>query len=441
MRYSSKRLVKTTMREISLKGTGAVYSFTLSQLLKSKGSITTIVMILLMSFVVMPIASLAMGSERESEATEIAYENVACIYIQNESDLPFYCENAELKKLFPNAAIASVANADELSKHDIKAIIEMKNGIDISISASDDTLLTEAECSALADVLSQQLYNTFIGSAGISPDVFNEINSNFGLATDNAGSFYSWEMSETSFILQYVYSILLMMFSMMSVSYIVRTVVEEKSSKLVELLMVSVKPLALICGKILAIATYIFGIIALMVLSFGISSGFTESAMSFGPADLLAGVGITDLSFNMTSVVYLIVSFAVAYMTISLLAGIMGTACSSTEDMQSSTLSVTMVVMTGYMISCIASMFEGALAYATSLVPIVSAFCAPVNYLLGKIPLYVALISLTIQLLILILFSYLCAKVYRELIVYNGKRVKFLDILKMAREKGGCENV
>ena len=51
------------------------------------------------------------------------------------------------------------------------------------------------------------------------------------------------------FWVQYGYSILAMMVCLMSASYVIRAVVEEKDSRLVELLLVSVKPMALLAGN------------------------------------------------------------------------------------------------------------------------------------------------------------------------------------------------
>ncbi len=427
------------MHDASLKGTGSVYSFTLVQLLKSKGSVLTIVMMLLMSFVVMPIASLLIGGEGNDIET---YDGIGAIYFVNETDLeldvPSYLSDS---KKYPNAIIRADKPSDELFDDAVLLTLtyDLLKGYKISVEASGDTSLTEDEVTAVSSDITALIFDTVYSSVGLDDEKLSELTGGFNVYSDSADSFYATAESEDSFVIQYIYSILLSMFSMMSVSYIVRAIVEEKSSKLVELLMVSVKPLALIIGKILAIATYVFGIIAIMISSFAISSKLTNDIMSFGVGDLLSNFGLGDIKVGFLTVVIIVISFVIAYMTISLLAGIMGTACSSTEDMQSSTLSVTMVVLTGYMVSCVASVFGGGMAYATSLIPIVSAFCAPVNYLLGKVPLYIIIISLFIQMLILVLLAYLCAKVYRELIVYNGKRIKFFDIVKMAVKKGGSD--
>ncbi|MFQ9052626.1 MAG: ABC transporter permease [Oscillospiraceae bacterium] len=67
----------------------------------------------------------------------------------------------------------------------------------------------------------------------------------------------------------------------MSASYVIRAVVEEKDSRLVELLLVSVKPMALLAGKILAVMAFTFGWLA-MLAGLGVSCGLTAGLMGPG---------------------------------------------------------------------------------------------------------------------------------------------------------------
>ena len=67
---------------------------------------------------------------------------------------------------------------------------------------------------------------------------------------------------DANFAIQYGYSIVVMILCLLSASFIIRCIVTEKDSKLIELLMVSVSPLALLLGKILAVMTYVLIMIA-----------------------------------------------------------------------------------------------------------------------------------------------------------------------------------
>ena len=206
--------------------------------------------------------------------------------------------------------------------------------------------------------------------------------------------------------------------------------------------MISVKPLSLIVGKILAIMVYVLIMISSVIASLGISfaiskytSGFTLSSL----LELIVPNG--NISFSILNISVVIVSVFTTYLTMSLIAGLLGTACSSAEDMQSASLASVILLVIGYTASCVIVAVENTTAIMIlSLCPIISEFCAPVNFLTGSISIYVFAASLLIQIIILALLAILCGKVYKELIVYNGKRLKFSQIVKMGLKKGGSKN-
>ena len=71
--------------------------------------------------------------------------------------------------------------------------------------------------------------------------------------------------------MQYAYSIIVMIVCIFSCTYIVRAIIEEKSSKLVETLMVSIRSEAMIMGKILAVISFVAIMVIAIVLAFALS--------------------------------------------------------------------------------------------------------------------------------------------------------------------------
>ena len=67
------------------------------------------------------------------------------------------------------------------------------------------------------------------------------------------------------------------------------------------------------------------------------------------------------------------------------------------------------------------------------LCPILSIFCAPVQYMLGGIGLPVLLLSWVIQAAVVAALAVLCARVYSALLIYRGSRLTFGKILAMAK--------
>lgn len=240
------------------------------------------------------------------------------------------------------------------------------------------------------------------------------------------------------FAVQYGYSIFAMFICVFSSTYIIRSVIEEKASRLVETLMISVRPLALILGKILAVMTYIFGLFAAMILaavaSYFVCGQFMDVS---GIGNMLANLGITAESMRLSfgSLVVILVSLAISYMTYSIISGISGTSCSTMEDVEGANLTVTLLIMSGYLISCVTVAIENpVVSILISLCPVVSTFCAPVQYVLGNISWVVLLGSWLIQVVILILLAVFCTRIYQDLILYKGTRLKWRHIFKMAKE-------
>ena len=138
------------------------------------------------------------------------------------------------------------------------------------------------------------------------------------------------------------------------------------------------------------------------------------------------------------TVLVVLVSLLLAYLTLSVVAGIAGACCSNMEDVGSANGAVLLIVMGGYLVSCVVGVVPShGLAVFASLCPILSLFCAPVQWAAGNVPLAVLLASWALQLIVIAALMLLCARVYRELIVHRGSRVKLKQLLKMA--KGGAQ--
>ncbi len=245
---------------------------------------------------------------------------------------------------------------------------------------------------------------------------------------------------ETRFNVQYAYSIILMMVSIFSVTYIVRAIVEEKVSKLVETLMVSVKPLALMMGKVLAVMTFMFVMLAGLCLATGISYGITGQFMDISfIGNILENFGITAdlLKMEPLTIIVIMVCLVLAYLFFSILAGLTGAGCSNMDEVEGANMTAMFAILGGFLASCFAQAMGESMAVFLSLCPVVSAFAAPVYYALGNIGIGTMAISWVIQIVMIYLLFRLSAAVYDQLIMYRGSRVKIRNILSMARGKGG----
>ena len=241
---------------------------------------------------------------------------------------------------------------------------------------------------------------------------------------------------DTRYAVQYGYSILIMMICVFSAKYIVRAIVEEKSSKLVETLLVSIKSEAMIFGKLLAVMVFMLGMIiaaaAAFALSYVVTGIFTDVSFI---GDVLAGIGISKglLTIGPELVIIILVSMVLAFLLFSQISALSGAGCSTMENLESANMTGTMVIIAGYLISTITMPIGGkALTIAMTLCPFVSSFSAPVYFVMGDIGWGLMLGSWAIQLALVVLPYKVSGKVYDRLIMYTGRRIKLREILAMA---------
>lgn len=241
--------------------------------------------------------------------------------------------------------------------------------------------------------------------------------------------------TDSRYAVQYAYSILVMIVCLFAATYIVRAILEEKSSKLVETLLVSINSEDMILGKILAVITFIFFMVLSIVAAFGLSyfiTGMFRDTSFIG--DKLENMGLTAdiLHIGPDIFVIAIVSALLACLTLSLIAALSGAGCSSMEDMESANMTATMVILVCYMITVIVTPFGSSPAVFMSLCPFISAFAAPAYYITGDIGMGIVVASWLIQAACILIIYKASGKIYDSLIMYKGSRMKMDKMIGMA---------
>lgn len=432
------------MRKSDFAGTGKVYRFSLQQLFKSKANIVSMIIMVVLAMGVIPLMVLLGGGEVSFDET---LED-SVVYIQN--DTSYALDTEAVQEKYPAFAAAEFMEADfsqeewenqlatdDFYVHIYKEAAEGAYYLHVYYPEGnwyEDTELLYGLEDALVEAFDQARYDTL----GATPEQLQVVMSGYSTETLLLSEYLnaddtSWEVQ---YFLQLFYSIVVMMVSILTVSYIIRTVVEEKASKLVELLMTSVKPMALLLGKILATMTYVMCTILLMLAGVAVSYGLCSLFMDMSTiTQAFAALGLSGGDFRISpmTLVVVLVSILLGYLTYAILAGLLGACCSTIEDTQSAMSLPTMLCMAGYFVAIVTSSMDGeGVALFSSLFPFVSTFCGPVQYLLGNIGFGVMCISWLIQIVIIVLLFVFAARIYRELIIYRGSRVKLSGMIAMA---------
>lgn len=425
-------------------GTGKVFKFTLSQLFKSKANIISLVLIVTLCLVSLPVV--ALFTQDTEELTDNYQINIENLYYIDATDLEIdpsallsydFMHISHVKKA--DFAIEEFESKTEegsvlvvFSQHETGKMPACA----VSFNNVDDK---EELLSHLSPYLSSLISVTYLRKNGADDEAIMRLSKPSVSYVYSESEYLDPDDGDediiTGFTVQYAYSILLMMLVLMTSVYIIRSVIEEKASKVVETLMVSVKPLATVAGKVLSVMTYSFTLVGGMIFGFIISFFITRDIMS---SDIAVGIEsiFSTLNFTPFTVAAALISLIIAFFAFAAISAIRGGGCSVAEDVESANLSVCMLVIASYVASVIVTPFAGgAFAVVCALIPFLSAFCALPMYITGAIGLPMLIVSWVLQAVYGILLIYFGASVYKYLIVYNGAKLKTSDIIRIFRGK------
>lgn len=239
-------------------------------------------------------------------------------------------------------------------------------------------------------------------------------------------------------------------------SQVLRGVLEEKSNRIVEVLISSVKPMHLLIGKIVGIA--LVGITQFLIwvlLTFGILG-----VVQLVTPDLMGGQEVTELAsaastvdpdmaampnlfheingYFTVSFVEIILSFffffVVGYLIYATLYAATGSVVDNESDSQQYTLPVTIpLILAIVLIPSISTNPNGSLAMWFSMIPLTSPIVMMVRLPAG-VPLTQLLISMGLALLFLVFCIWFAAKVYRVGILMYGKKSSWKEIFRWLRQ-------
>jgi ABC-2 type transport system permease protein len=198
-------------------------------------------------------------------------------------------------------------------------------------------------------------------------------------------------------------------------------VVEEKTSRVVELLLSTIRPWQLMAGKVLGIGTV--GLIQMVVIG-GVG-------VAFG---LATGVLTISLSTALGTVVWLIVWYLLGFFTYSIVFAALGALVSRQEDVGGAVMPVLMMVMVGYIvgISVLPADPGNRLAEVLSIIPLFAPTLMPMRLAMGGVPVWEAGLSVALVVALIPVLIWFAARIYRNAVLRTGAKVKLRDALKIA---------
>lgn len=251
---------------------------------------------------------------------------------------------------------------------------------------------------------------------------------------------------------------LIMMFILIYGAMVMRSVIEEKTSRIIEVIISSVKPFQLMLGKIFGTAAagltqfLIWGVlIALIFIGssyfFGVDLG---EAQASGPNMAVQQMNsqLDDISSNesqalfnellnlplVSMFVYFILYFLLGYLLYSSLYAAIGAAVDNETDTQQFMLPVLLPLVLGVYIgfATVINDPHGTVATVFSLIPFTSPIVMLMRIPFG-VPWWQILISLSLLFVTFIGVVWVAAKIYRVGILMYGKKTNYKELMKWIR--------
>ncbi len=250
-----------------------------------------------------------------------------------------------------------------------------------------------------------------------------------------------------------IFTLLIYIFVITYGGMVMQSVIEEKTNRIIELLVSSVKPFQLMMGKIIGVM--LVGIAQMALWGVMLSIIMTVASVGFGVSQaqsIAAGQPMPSPTMNMsqdtqellTAIVNLpyaeiglmfIIMFVGGYLLYSSFFAATGASINEQEDANQFVVPITMITLFGlYAAMYSIENTDGPLAFWASLFPLTSPIVMMIRIPFG-VPLWQELLSIALLYASAFLMIWIGGKIYRVGILMYGKKPSIKEIIKWIRYK------
>ena len=320
-----------------------------------------------------------------------------------------------------------------------------------AVTLFSNTQVTIEDKNFIIRQLNEYLTNEKLSSYNIPnlKEIIKESKVSINLQTikwDEAGN-EKISSTEVATAVGMIFTIIVYMFIFVYGAMVMQGVLEEKTNRIVEVMVSSVKPFQLMMGKIIGIGLvgltqfFLWTILILLInVAIGmavvlpnlnpeaIHATVAASAPEFSEAQHILGLLSSINVFEIMS--YFIILFIGGYMIYASLFAAIGSMVNSQEDTQQFMMPVVLIVLFAFYAGIYSiTNPNGPLAFWTSIIP----FTSPIVMMMRipfDVPLWEKLLSLGLLFATVILMVKLSAKIYRTGILMYGKKPDMKEIWK-----------
>lgn len=267
-----------------------------------------------------------------------------------------------------------------------------------------------------------------LAKAGLDPSQITDYTTPVELDRRKLGSEGEAEEvgGESTFIIAFVMLFFIYMSVLFYGLFVMRGVIEEKQSRIVEVIISSVKPTQMMLGKLIGIGLVGLTQVGVWALSAALLSMFGASIFS--------SRGVSFPKIPPILFVYFVTFFVLGYFLYATLYAMVGAMVSSEEDAQQAQMPVTLVIVVPMMLfgMVMANPNSGA-SIALSLIPFFAPTLMMMRIAVINPPVWQILLSMAIMVVTILACTWLAAKIYRVGILMYGKRPSLAELGRWLR--------
>ena len=328
----------------------------------------------------------------------------------------------------------------------VLAVERAAGGDQISLVLPEDSNLTKSDLEGLESFIGSVYPYIQMQRTGLTPQELTRLTAPVAVETHRSAAGDTDPLSGLKEALAYLLPYLnIMVLYFMVLFYgqgVSTSVLMEKTSKLMDTMLLAARPGGMVIGKVLAQA--LAGILQIFIWLAALAGGFWGGALlvrAINPDSEMLLLQLFDLLggmsglFAVSAVIAALLQVAAGFLLYCSLAAIGGAMAGKQEDLSSTNLLFTLALIGSFL----AALYSGGLGVMSpssmwlNWVPFTAVMIVPGRVLLGQIPLWQAYGSLAVVLASFVLVCLLAGKIYKNMALYKGQVPGFSTILKMIK--------
>jgi ABC-2 type transport system permease protein len=259
------------------------------------------------------------------------------------------------------------------------------------------------------------------------PANFTEVNLSLIGAEENGGT-----DEDSSFLVVYVFALALMISLFFTSGYLMQSVIEEKETRLIEILVSALRPIELLTGKIVGLG--VLGLLQMLAWIGGILLAVRIAAGDSAARTLDFVATIARIQIPTEILPLLMIYFVLAYLMFAALYGIVGALSNSLrEGPQYGVIFSLPAVLPLYFLPLFTSTPDGALPTLLSLIPLTAPLAMTQRLVIAQVPIEQIALSLALLAAACAAALWLAGRLFRMQTLLAGQPIKLRELPRLLR--------